>query len=81
MVVNIFEFIFYLVTWQIVVLVFDFWKVQNPLNPKYNGMVQGLHHIWHTEGIRGFFKGNGTNCARIVPNSAVKFYSYEQASR
>jgi solute carrier family 25 phosphate transporter 23/24/25/41 len=55
-------------------------QVQNPLNPKYNGMVQGLHHIWHTEGIRGFFKGNGTNCARIVPNSAVKFYSYEQAS-
>ncbi|KAL1316774.1 hypothetical protein AAHE18_15G089800 [Arachis hypogaea] len=27
------------------------------------------------------FKGNGTNCARIVPNSAVKFLSYEEASR
>uniref|UniRef100_A0A0C9QM45 TSA: Wollemia nobilis Ref_Wollemi_Transcript_25173_1914 transcribed RNA sequence n=1 Tax=Wollemia nobilis TaxID=56998 RepID=A0A0C9QM45_9CONI len=55
-------------------------QVQNPLNPKYNGMVQGLRYIWNTEGIRGFFKGNGTNCARIIPNSAVKFYSYEEAS-
>lgn len=30
-------------------------QVQNPLNPQYNGMVHGLHHIWSTEGIRGFF--------------------------
>lgn len=56
-------------------------QVQNPLNPKYSGMVQGLKYIWANEGITGFFKGNGTNCARIIPNSAVKFYSYEQASR
>ncbi|KAJ7525938.1 hypothetical protein O6H91_17G074900 [Diphasiastrum complanatum] len=55
-------------------------QVQNPFNPKYNGMRQGLKAIWGSEGIRGFFKGNGTNCARIIPNSAVKFYSYEQAS-
>lgn len=55
--------------------------MQNPFNPKYNGTIQGLKSIWGSEGIRGFFKGNGTNCARIVPNSAVKFYSYEQASR
>lgn len=55
--------------------------MQNPINPKYSGTIQGLKSIWGSEGIRGFFKGNGTNCARIVPNSAVKFYSYEQASR
>lgn len=55
-------------------------QVQNPLNPKYSGTVQGLRYIWNAEGIRGFFKGNGANCARIIPNSAVKFYSYEQAS-
>ena len=58
-----------------------FFQVQNPLKPKYNGMAQGLKYIWKNEGIAGFFKGNGANCARIVPNSAVKFYSYEQASR
>ncbi|VVB06864.1 unnamed protein product [Arabis nemorensis] len=55
-------------------------QVQNPHNIKYNGTVQGLKYIWRTEGLRGLFKGNGTNCARIVPNSAVKFFSYEQAS-
>ncbi|XP_045813551.1 mitochondrial adenine nucleotide transporter ADNT1-like [Trifolium pratense] len=56
-------------------------QVQNRHNVKYNGTVQGLKYIWKTEGFRGMFKGNGTNCARIVPNSAVKFFSYEQASK
>ncbi|XP_022975492.1 mitochondrial adenine nucleotide transporter ADNT1-like, partial [Cucurbita maxima] len=56
-------------------------QVQNPHSIKYNGTIQGLKYIWRTEGFRGLFKGNGTNCARIVPNSAVKFFSYEQASR
>ncbi|KAF5190023.1 Mitochondrial adenine nucleotide transporter adnt1 [Thalictrum thalictroides] len=56
-------------------------QVQNPHSIKYSGTVQGLKYIWRSEGLRGLFKGNGTNCARIVPNSAVKFYSYEQASR
>ncbi|KAE8701970.1 Mitochondrial adenine nucleotide transporter ADNT1 [Hibiscus syriacus] len=50
-------------------------QVQNPHSIKYNGTVQGLKYIWRTEGFRGLFKGNGTNCARIVPNSAVKFFS------
>ena len=56
-------------------------QVQNPHNIKYNGTIQGLKYIWRTEGFHGLFKGNGTNCARIVPNSAVKFFSYEQASK
>ena len=33
------------------------------------------------EGIRGMFRGNWTNCVRIIPNSAVKFLTYEQLSR
>ncbi|KAK6947893.1 Mitochondrial substrate/solute carrier [Dillenia turbinata] len=56
-------------------------QVQNPHSIRYNGTIQGLKYIWKTEGLRGMFKGNGTNCARIVPNSAVKFFSYEQASK
>lgn len=56
-------------------------QVQNSHSIKYKGTVQGLKYIWRTEGLRGMFKGNGTNCARIVPNSAVKFFSYEEASR
>ncbi|KAI8011164.1 Mitochondrial adenine nucleotide transporter ADNT1 [Camellia lanceoleosa] len=56
-------------------------QVQNPHSIKYNGTVQSLKYIWRTEGLQGLFKGNGTNCARIVPNSAVKFFSYEEASK
>ncbi|XP_022854054.1 mitochondrial adenine nucleotide transporter ADNT1-like isoform X3 [Olea europaea var. sylvestris] len=56
-------------------------QVQNPHSIKYSGTVQGLKYIWRTEGFTGLFKGNGTNCARIVPNSAVKFFSYEEASK
>ncbi|GLT78126.1 hypothetical protein SLA2020_496720 [Shorea laevis] len=56
-------------------------QVQNPHSIKYSGTIQGLKYIWRTEGFRGMFKGNGTNCARIIPNSAVKFFSYEEASK
>ncbi|GLT46627.1 hypothetical protein SLA2020_203710 [Shorea laevis] len=56
-------------------------QVQNPHNIKFTGTIQGLKYIWRTEGFRGLFKGNGANCARIIPNSAVKFFSYEQASK
>ncbi|OVA06399.1 Mitochondrial carrier protein [Macleaya cordata] len=47
----------------------------------YMGTVQGLKYIWRTEGFRGLFKGNGTNCAHIVTYAAVKFVSYDQAAR
>jgi len=32
--------------------------------------------MWREEGLRGFMAGNGTNCIRIVPYSAVQFGSY-----
>jgi hypothetical protein len=32
--------------------------------------------MWREEGFRGFMAGNGTNCIRIVPYSAVQFGSY-----
>lgn len=32
--------------------------------------------MWQEEGWRGFMRGNGTNCIRIVPYSAVQFGSY-----
>mmetsp|Transcript_29400 Transcript_29400/g.74983 ORF Transcript_29400/g.74983 Transcript_29400/m.74983 type:complete len:340 (-) Transcript_29400:1094-2113(-) len=47
----------------------------------YQSTWQGLVHMARTEGIRGCFKGNGANCVRIVPNSAVKFFTYEHLSR
>ncbi|KUI74269.1 hypothetical protein VM1G_09718 [Cytospora mali] len=37
---------------------------------------KALKKMWQEEGWRGFMRGNGTNCIRIVPYSAVQFGSY-----
>ncbi|KJZ77423.1 hypothetical protein HIM_03147 [Hirsutella minnesotensis 3608] len=37
---------------------------------------QALVKMGREEGWRGFMRGNGTNCIRIVPYSAVQFSSY-----
>lgn len=37
---------------------------------------KGLAKMWRDEGWRGFMRGNGTNCVRIVPYSAVQFGAY-----
>lgn len=47
----------------------------------YTGVWQGLKYMAKSEGFRGMMKGNWTNCVRIIPNSAVKFLTYEQLSR
>ena len=44
-------------------------------------MCQGLVLMAKNEGLRGMFRGNWTNCVRIVPNSAIKFLTYEQLTR
>lgn len=37
---------------------------------------KALAKMWREEGFKGFMAGNGTNCVRIVPYSAVQFGSY-----
>lgn len=37
---------------------------------------KALQKIWREEGMKGMFAGNGVNCIRIVPYSAVQFGSY-----
>ncbi|KJE90614.1 EF-hand domain-containing protein [Capsaspora owczarzaki ATCC 30864] len=39
---------------------------------------RSLVHIFKTEGLMGYFKGNGTNVIRMIPYSAVQFAAYEQ---
>jgi solute carrier family 25 phosphate transporter 23/24/25/41 len=39
-------------------------------------ILKALGKMWREEGFRGFMAGNGTNCIRIVPYSAVQFGSY-----
>ncbi|KII92349.1 hypothetical protein PLICRDRAFT_50736 [Plicaturopsis crispa FD-325 SS-3] len=37
--------------------------------------------MWREEGVRGLLRGNGVNCVRIVPYSAVQFAAYEQVKK
>ncbi|EKM74960.1 hypothetical protein AGABI1DRAFT_116641 [Agaricus bisporus var. burnettii JB137-S8] len=37
--------------------------------------------MWREEGFQGFMRGNGINCLRIVPYSAVQFTTYEQLKK
>ena len=37
--------------------------------------------MWKEEGFRGFMRGNGINCVRIIPYSAVQFTTYEQLKK
>ena len=43
----------------------------------YSGVISGLQKMWHEEGFKGFMRGNGINCLRIAPYSAVQFSTYE----
>jgi len=48
---------------------------------QYKGVWRSLVRIWHEEGFKGFMRGNGINCLRIVPYSAVQFTTYEQLKK
>jgi len=37
--------------------------------------------MWKEEGFKGYMRGNGINCLRIVPYSAVQFTTYEQLKK
>lgn len=52
-------------------------QVQSVGREEYKMSVpKALAKMWKEEGWRGFMRGNGTNCIRIMPYSAVQFGSY-----
>ncbi|RMZ88059.1 hypothetical protein DV736_g4722, partial [Chaetothyriales sp. CBS 134916] len=53
------------------------YQVQSAGRTEYQlSIYNALKKMWKDEGWRGFMRGNGTNCIRIVPYSAVQFGSY-----
>ncbi|KIK67484.1 hypothetical protein GYMLUDRAFT_37615 [Collybiopsis luxurians FD-317 M1] len=50
-------------------------------NSQYRGVWRSLVRMWKEEGFKGFMRGNGINCLRIVPYSAVQFTTYEQLKK
>jgi solute carrier family 25 phosphate transporter 23/24/25/41 len=58
------------------------YQVQSVGREEYKLSVgKGLMKMWREEGWRGFMRGNGTNCIRIVPYSAVQFASFNVYSK
>ncbi|KAK9467874.1 mitochondrial carrier domain-containing protein [Lipomyces arxii] len=51
-------------------------QVQGPGSAHYAGVWGTLARMWKEEGWRGYMRGNGINCVRIVPYSAVQYSSY-----
>lgn len=49
--------------------------------PKYRGMIQSLRLIAREEGRKGLYAGMGTHLARVVPNAALMFFTYETVVR
>lgn len=47
----------------------------------YTGVWRSLVRMWKEEGVKGLMRGNGINCVRIIPYSAVQFTTYEQLKK
>ena len=45
---------------------------------RFQGILPSLVSIGREEGVKGYFKGNGTNIVRIIPYVAVQFAAYEE---
>ncbi|KAI0342031.1 mitochondrial carrier [Trametopsis cervina] len=56
-------------------------QVQPQSDRQYKGVWSSLARMWKEEGFRGFMRGNGINCIRIIPYSAVQFTTYEQLKK
>ena len=55
------------------------YQLQGPGHATYkHGIFQTIAQMWKDEGIKGLFRGNGLNCIRIFPYSAVQFYVYQK---
>ncbi|GBG64163.1 hypothetical protein CBR_g40863 [Chara braunii] len=47
----------------------------------YSGLGEAVHHIWTTEGFRGFYRGYAVQVARDIPYAVVQFSIYEAFRR
>lgn len=52
-------------------------QVDDRSNPKYAGTMDAFKKVYHTEGVKGLYKGFGPAMARSVPANAACFLAYE----
>lgn len=36
-----------------------------------------IKNIYEVDGFKGFFKGNGVNCIKVAPETAIKFLMFD----
>lgn len=56
-------------------------QVQNSTTAYNQGLFSAIAQVYREEGWRGMFRGNGLNCIRIFPYSAVQFVVYEACKK
>eukprot|EP00802_Teleaulax_amphioxeia_P017004 Tamp_17144.p1 GENE.Tamp_17144~~Tamp_17144.p1 ORF type:complete len:310 (+),score=64.66 Tamp_17144:38-931(+) len=47
----------------------------------YHSAIHCVQRIWVEEGVRGLYGGLGTHLLRVVPNTAILFFTYEKVSK
>jgi solute carrier family 25 phosphate transporter 23/24/25/41 len=55
--------------------------IASPGGVRYTSVFSSLRLMWQTEGLRGYFKGNGTNCVKVVPTQAIRFVTFENLKK
>lgn len=53
-------------------------QLQGAGNTNYQGVFPTIFKMYKEEGVKGLFRGNGLNCLRVFPYSAVQFYVYQK---
>lgn len=48
---------------------------------RYHNFLQTLRVVWLEEGVRGLYGGIGAHLVRVVPNTAIVFFTYEAVLR
>lgn len=47
----------------------------------YSSAIHCVRRIWMEEGARGLYGGLGTHLLRVVPNTAILFFTYEKVAK
>ncbi|CAI8031342.1 Solute carrier family 25 member 36 [Geodia barretti] len=48
---------------------------------RYHNFLQTLRVVWFEEGVNGLYGGMGAHLIRVVPNTAIVFFTYEAVVR
>lgn len=52
-------------------------KQTDNIHFKDKSFLSSFKYMKETEGLKGFFKGNGANVIRVVPFSALEFFTFD----